>query len=86
MKSILIKGGTLLTMDEQNSVVNADLLISDGRIESVGSTVAAADVVIDATGCVVLPGFVQTHLHLCQTIFRGAADDLPLLEWLKQRV
>lgn len=86
MKSILIKGGTLLTMDEQDSVVNGDLLISDGRIESIGSTVAAADVVIDAAGCVVLPGFVQTHLHLCQTIFRGAADDLPLLEWLKQRV
>jgi len=73
-------------MDEQNSVVNADLFIADGRIESIGSTVAAADVVINVTGCVVLPGFVQTHIHLCQTIFRGAADDLPLLEWLKQRV
>jgi len=33
-----------------------------------------------------LPGFVQTHVHLCQTLFRGAADDLPLIEWLKRRV
>jgi 5-methylthioadenosine/S-adenosylhomocysteine deaminase len=86
MKSILIKGGTLLTIDEENSIVSGDLFIRDGRIESIGSTPTTAEIVLDATGCVVLPGFVQTHLHLCQTIFRGAADDLPLLEWLKQRV
>ena len=47
---------------------------------------AEADVVIDAAGCAVLPGFVQTHIHLCQTLFRGAADDLSLLDWLKKRV
>jgi 5-methylthioadenosine/S-adenosylhomocysteine deaminase len=86
MKSILIKGGTLLTMDEQNSIVCGDLLIRDGRIASLGETGATADVVIEAVGCAVLPGFVQTHIHLCQTIFRGAADDLPLLDWLKKRV
>jgi 5-methylthioadenosine/S-adenosylhomocysteine deaminase len=34
----------------------------------------------------VLPGFVQTHLHLCQTLFRGAADDLSLIDWLRKRV
>ncbi len=33
-----------------------------------------------------LPGFVQTHIHLCQTLFRGAADDLALIDWLKKRV
>ncbi len=33
-----------------------------------------------------LPGFVQTHIHLCQTLFRGAADDLQLIDWLKKRV
>ena len=41
---------------------------------------------IDASGCAVLPGFVQTHIHLCQTLFRGAADDLALIDWLKKRV
>ncbi len=86
MGSILIKAGTLLTMDKQGSIVCGDLLIRDGRIASVGELVETADVVIDAAGCAVLPGFVQTHLHLCQTIFRGAADDLPLLDWLKKRV
>ena len=86
MKSILIKGGTLLTMDEQDSIVRGDLLIRDGRIASVGETGQTADIVIDAAGCAVLPGFVQTHIHLCQTLFRGAADDLSLLDWLKKRV
>jgi cytosine/adenosine deaminase-related metal-dependent hydrolase len=42
--------------------------------------------VVDAGGAYLLPGFVQTHVHLCQTLFRGFADDMPLLEWLKQRV
>jgi 5-methylthioadenosine/S-adenosylhomocysteine deaminase len=86
MQSILIKGGTLLTMDAQDSIVRGDLLIRDGRIASVGETGQTADIVIDAQDCAVLPGFVQTHIHLCQTIFRGAADDLPLLDWLKKRV
>ena len=86
MKSILIKNGTLLTMDDENSIVRGDLLVRDGRIATIGETGQTADIVIDAAGCVVLPGFVQTHIHLCQTIFRGAADDLPLLDWLKKRV
>jgi 5-methylthioadenosine/S-adenosylhomocysteine deaminase len=86
MKSILIKGGTLLTMDAAGSIVREDLFIRDGRIASIGESGETAEVVIDASGCAVLPGFVQTHIHLCQTIFRGAADDLPLLDWLKKRV
>ncbi|MEP6742879.1 MAG: 5'-deoxyadenosine deaminase [bacterium] len=85
-ESILIKGGTLLTMDAQNAVYEGDLLIEDGRIARLGESGVTADVVIDATDCAVLPGFVQTHLHLCQTLFRGAADDLSLLDWLKKRV
>lgn len=84
--SILIKNGTLLTVDPDNSVLRADLFIRGGRIESIGVNTQAADLVIDATGCAVLPGFVQTHIHLCQTLFRGTADDLPLIDWLKQRV
>src|SRR4051812_37346642 len=86
MKSILIKNGTLVTMDRDDSVLEGDLLIRDGRIESVGQKVYAADEVIDAQGRAVLPGFVQTHIHLCQTLFRGAADDLPLIDWLKKRI
>lgn len=86
MKSILIKNGTLLTMDERDTIRRGDLLLRDGQIASLGESGRAADVVIDAAGCAVLPGFVQTHIHLCQTLFRGAADDLSLLDWLKKRV
>lgn len=85
-KTILIKGGTLLTMDGADGVVEGDLLIRDGRIASMGEVDGDADLVIDARGSVVLPGFIQTHIHLCQTLFRGAADDLPLIDWLKKRV
>ena len=84
--SVLIKGGTLVTVDAGDAVAEGDLLIRDGRIAAVGETGERADEVIDARGCAVLPGFVQTHVHFCQTIFRGAADDLALIDWLKQRV
>jgi 5-methylthioadenosine/S-adenosylhomocysteine deaminase len=84
--SILIKNGSLVTMDASNSIVQGELLIVDGKIVDVGASGRSADVVIDATDCAVIPGFVQTHIHLCQTIFRGAADDLSLIDWLKKRV
>ena len=86
-ESILIKEGTVVTMDPKNSIVRGDLLIRDGRIAEIGNTIKVDAVeMIDARGCAVLPGFVQTHIHLCQTLFRGAADDLSLIDWLKQRV
>lgn len=86
MSSILIKNGTVVTMDARESIVRGDVLVTDGRIAEIGGTRHIADTVIDATDCAVIPGFVQTHIHLCQTIFRGAADDLALIDWLKQRV
>ena len=73
-------------MDAQNSIVRGDLFIENDRITSIGPTEKSAEVVIDATGCAVLPGFIQTHIHLCQTLFRGSADDLALIDWLKKRV
>ena len=73
-------------MDQRNSIVHGDLLIAGGRIAEIGGSGQTADTIIDADGCAVIPGFVQTHIHLCQTIFRGAADDLALIDWLKQRV
>jgi 5-methylthioadenosine/S-adenosylhomocysteine deaminase len=85
--SILIRGGTIVTMDQKGSIVRGDVLIRDGRIAEIDNHIDAdASEVIEAGDCAVLPGFVQTHLHLCQTLFRGAADDLSLIEWLKKRV
>jgi 5-methylthioadenosine/S-adenosylhomocysteine deaminase len=86
-RSILIRNGTIVTMDQQDSIVAGDVLIRDGRIVTIGAEVSdEADEVIEARGCAVLPGLVQTHIHLCQTLFRGAADDLSLIDWLKKRV
>ena len=73
-------------MDERDSIVRGDLLIEGDRIASIGSNGQTGDTVIDASECVVIPGFVQTHIHLCQTLFRGSADDLALIDWLKKRV
>src|SRR5256714_4287448 len=86
-QSILIRNGTIVTMDQNNSIVRGDLVIRDGRIAEVGAAINPdVDEAIEATGCAILPGFVQTHIHLCQTLFRGAADDLALIDWLKKRV
>ena len=87
MSSTLIRNATILTMDDRWSIVHGSVAVRDGTIAAVGDEPAAAfDTVIDARGGYVLPGFVQTHVHLCQTLFRGFADDLPLLDWLRQRV
>ncbi len=87
-QTVLIKGGTVVTMDAAETVLDGDVFVRGRRIEAVGGDLSnvSADVTIDARGCAVLPGFVQTHVHLCQTLFRGAADDLALLDWLKRRV
>lgn len=85
--SILIKAGTIVTVDDNDSIVRGDVLIRDGRIAEIGGEIDdTVNNVIEARGCAVLPGFVQTHIHFCQTLFRGAADDLALIDWLKKRV
>lgn len=85
--STLIKNGTIVTMDEKGSIVRGDLLIRNGEIAQIAERInEQVDEVIDARGCAVLPGFVQTHVHLCQTLFRGMADDLSLIDWLKKRI
>lgn len=85
--TLLIRGATILTLDAADRIFEGDVLIVGGRIAAVGGSLSdRADEVIDARGRVLLPGFVQTHVHLCQTLFRGAADDLALIDWLRQRV
>ncbi len=74
-------------MNDRLEVVNGSVSVRDGRIASVGAEeIGPHDITIDATGHVLLPGFVQTHIHLCQTLFRGYADDLRLLDWLRTRI
>ncbi len=88
MPSLLIRNATILTMNDALDLVEGDVLVRDGRIAAVGNVGDApvVDRVIDAHSGYLLPGFVQTHVHLCQTLFRGYADDLALLDWLKTRI
>ena len=84
---LLLRGGTVVTMDPRRRVLDADVLVQGGAIAAIGRDRAAHGVrVLDARGCAVIPGIVQAHVHLCQARFRGMADDLPLLEWLRKRI
>jgi len=85
--SLLIRGGTVLTLNDRFDIIEGDVSITDGHIAAVAPIITEPhDRVIDARDGYVLPGFIQTHIHLCQTLFRGYADDLPLMDWLRQRV
>jgi cytosine/adenosine deaminase-related metal-dependent hydrolase len=82
----LIEGGTVITMDKDNRVLLGDVLIRNGKVHTVAPWGTAKPKpgtrTVDARGCFVLPGFVQPHVHLCQALFRGLAEERPLLEWL----
>ena len=87
MTTTLIRNATILTMNDHLDIVEGAVAVSGGRIVSVGpEPVANCDHVVNAAGAYLLPGFIQTHVHLCQTLFRSYADDMPLLEWLRRRI
>lgn len=88
---LIIKDATIVTLDDANHLFEGSVVVEDGCIAEILPASSyipgnGLDEVIDGRGRVLLPGFVQTHIHLCQTLFRGAADDLALIDWLKQRV
>ncbi|MFN2572168.1 MAG: 5'-deoxyadenosine deaminase [Gemmatimonadales bacterium] len=87
--ALLLRGGRVVTMDGARRIVDADIRVADGRIEEIGPPAGQTprgSVVLDCSGLIVLPGLIQAHIHLCQTLFRGLADDLPLEAWLAQRI
>ena len=87
MPSVLVRNATILTLNDRFDVIDGAVALRDGRIAALGPESGERfDTVIDAHGGYLLPGFIQTHVHLCQTLFRGWADDMPLLEWLRRRV
>ena len=70
MGKVLIKGGTVLSLDRAvGNLVEADVLIDDGIISEVGSSLRARNAeVVDAADTIVMPGFVDTHRHLWQSL------------------
>ena len=87
--ALAIRGGTVVTMDPLRTLAQCDVLVdAAGRITDLADSASAspAERSIDATGLVVVPGLIQAHIHPCQTLFRGLAEEHVLLAWLRERI
>ena len=73
----------MVTQDAQRRVLKGDVLVEDGKIAAVGK-VDGGDEVIDCTDCAVIPGLINTHNHVANTLMRGIADDVPLERMLEK--
>ncbi len=88
----LILGGVVATMEDGSvPISNGAVAIADGKIAAVGPAEELLDLaptgeLLNAAGCIILPGLVNTHSHLAMTLLRGLADDLPLKEWLEDHI
>lgn len=88
----LLHAGVLLTQDDDRRVLeNAALAIDGGRIVALGysrDVTAAwqAREILDLSGMLVMPGLVNAHTHAAMTFLRGLADDMPLMDWLQQKI
>ncbi|MTI68530.1 MAG: 5'-deoxyadenosine deaminase [Firmicutes bacterium] len=87
MNKLLIKNGTIVTMNKEREIFKGDVLVEGNKIKKVSKDIEVeADQIIDASEKVIIPGLIQTHIHLTQALYRGQADDLELLDWLKKKV
>lgn len=93
MTKTLISPYAVVTMDPRRRVLRGGAIVVRGR--SIEQVLSREEVLalppaeyerVDVPSLIAIPGFIQTHLHLCQTLFRGLADDLPLLDWLRLRI
>ncbi|MCE5334770.1 MAG: amidohydrolase [Desulfobacteraceae bacterium] len=89
---ILLLNGHVLTLDARYTVFDPGAIaVREGRIAAVGPASEIQDNYdaperIDISGCVALPGLVNAHTHAAMTLFRGLADDLPLMDWLQGHI
>ena len=92
MTSILISGGIIVTVNNQRHIIDeGSILIEDDRIVRVGKldefkNYPRAEKQIDAKGKLIIPGLIDTHVHLAQALIRGCADDTALIDWLRKYV
>ncbi len=89
----LIKTNKIITVNSKREIIHyGGILIEDNCIQQILTQDQLQDIkefdgeIVDARDLVAIPGFVQTHIHLCQTLFRGLADDLELLDWLQLKI
>ena len=85
---ILIKNGILVTMDKGHRILkNFSIGVEEGLIKEIDKDIkGGADFVVDATNHLVMPGLINTHTHLAMTLFRGIADDISLMKWLREEI
>ncbi len=86
---VIVRGGTIVTMDADSQVTSGDVACRDGVLVQVGGKYVPTTrdyEILDAEGCIVMPGLVQSHVHMCQTLARGRADHYELLDWLTKVV
>ncbi len=87
---LLVHGGDVLTVDDAGTVLrDGAVAVDGGEIVAVGParhlrTRYTARTEIDAGGCLVLPGLINTHTHLAMTLLRGRADDVTLQGFLER--
>lgn len=92
MSKIKIQNASIITMTGKEKLIpNGDILIDDDKITFVGAAAGGPagwqpDETIEAKGMVAMPGFINCHTHAAMTLLRSYADDLPLMEWLSERI
>lgn len=89
---LLLTNGLVLTLDAEDRrfspgavAIKGDQIIAVGPSGPLAASVRA-EKTLDVSGCVIMPGLVNAHTHAAMTLFRGLADDLPLMEWLQQHI
>jgi len=83
--ALIIRNAAHLIKDRDNTLSNVDILIKDGMIAEIGKGISAPCAQeIDASACIVAPGFHNLHTHLYQNFLKGMKDTLPLVEWCEQ--
>ncbi|KAK1314756.1 hypothetical protein QJS10_CPA06g01686 [Acorus calamus] len=94
-KSLLvIHNATIVTVDQESRVFSDGGIVVDGdTIKAIGRSTEIlhqysplADEVVDLQRRILLPGFVNTHVHTSQQLARGIADDVELMTWLHERI
>ncbi len=89
---MLFTNATIITMNPTRAIITGGAIaIKDNRIAAIGKTDAllrqySGDQVIDVKGKLIIPGLIDTHVHLAQALIRGCADDMALIQWLCERV